>query len=301
LPLKHVVGADGAGSILRRYLVECVKARSTEEMLSHGYKELTLPAGPNGEHRLDKNALHVWPRTQFMLIALPNLDGSFTATLFLPHDGPNGFSSLTTPAEFTAFFRTHFPDAYELFPDAEQQFFANPTGTMGTVHLDQWSNSDEAVLIGDAAHAIVPFHGQGMNCAFEDCLEFDQILSQLSGELMIWSTASALMQVVRKPNSDAIAAMALENYIVMRDSVRDPKYQLQQSLSLELERRFPNRFIPRYSMVMFHHEIPYEIAMRRGSTQANILRILTDDVAAIDDVDWQKAKQLIETELSPLK
>ena len=300
-PLKNVIGADGAGSVLRRYLIESIGAHCSEEMLTHGYKELTIPASDNGEHRLDKNALHVWPRSQFMLIALPNLDGSFTATLFLPHDGPNGFSALTTPQQFTDFFRTHFPDAYVLFRDVEQQFFTNPTGSMGTVRLDQWSSNDQVVLIGDAAHAIVPFHGQGMNCAFEDCVEFDQLLANLPGDFMVWSTASALMQAIRKPNADAIATMALENYIVMRDSVRDAKYQLQQSLSLELERRYPQRFIPRYSMVMFHHEIPYEIALRRGNVQAAILRELTEQIDSLDAVDYEKALQLIEDQLPPLQ
>lgn len=297
LPLKNVIGADGAGSILRRYLVESVGAHYTEEMLSHGYKELTIPASTSGEHRLDKNALHVWPRSQFMLIALPNLDGSFTATLFLPHDGPNGFATLTSAAQLTEFFLANFPDAYAFFTDLEKQFFANPIGSMGTVRLDQWSSNDQVVLIGDAAHAIVPFHGQGMNCAFEDCVEFDRLLAALPGDFMVWSTASALLQATRKPNADAIATMALENYIVMRDSVRDPKYQLQQALALELEQRFPERFIPRYSMVMFHHEIPYEIAMQRGSVQEDILRELTMNIDASDAVDYQKAAELIEANL----
>jgi kynurenine 3-monooxygenase len=230
-----------------------------------------------------------------MLIALPNLDGSFTATLFLPHDGVESFASLATETAVTDFFRTQFPDALAILPDLNRQFFAHPTGSMGTVRLDRWSLGDELVLIGDAAHAIVPFHGQGMNCAFEDCVELDALFASAD-----WTTACGAFQRQRKPNCDAIASMALENYVEMRDTVRSAKFQLQKSLSLELERRFPAQFIPRYSMVMFHHEIPYAVAFERGRMQTEILQELTATVDTVDDVDYNKAAELIALRLRPL-
>ncbi len=296
LPLKHVLGADGAGSVLRRFLVESAGAQCSEELLTHGYKELTIAAGANGEYQLDANALHVWPRGKFMLIALPNLDGSFTATLFLPHDGPQSFSGLTTARQLEQFFVAHFSDALPLLPDLAKQFFAHPTGSMGTVRLDPWSLDDQLLLIGDAAHAIVPFHGQGMNCAFEDCVELDTLF----GTNADWTAACTALQKNRKPNCDAIADLALENYVEMRDTVRDPKFLLQQALSLELERRFPSRFIPRYSMVMFHHEIPYATAFKRGRIQSEILTELTRNADSLATIDYAEAKQLIEARLASM-
>jgi kynurenine 3-monooxygenase len=295
LPLKHVVGADGAGSVLRRFLVETAQAGCSEEMLTHGYKELTIATEQSKAFGLDCNALHIWPRGDFMLIALPNLDGSFTATLFLPHDGPRSFASLTTPAQVDEFFQSQFPDTPSLLPDLTAQFFAHPTGSMGTVRLDRWTLDDQLVLIGDAAHAIVPFHGQGMNCGFEDCVELDALLDSTD-----WASACSSFQLQRKPNTDAIADMALENYIEMRDTVRDPKFQIQQALSLELERRFPSRFIPRYSMVMFHHDISYSEAFERGKIQKQILQELTLNAASIEDVDYERAAQMITERLSAL-
>ena len=296
LPLQHVIGADGAGSVLRRYLAEHIGARCHEELLAHGYKELTIAADENGKHRLALNALHIWPRGDFMLIALPNTDGTFTATLFLPYEGANSFSTLTDAPEVAAFFNEHFADVASLIPDLAAQFLTHPTGSMGTVRCGRWTLDDRLTLIGDAAHAIVPFHGQGMNCALEDCVTLDRLL----GSGMNWSAACAEFERVRKPNTDAIADMALENYVEMRDTVRDPQFQLQKQLSLELERRFPGRFIPRYSMVMFHHEIPYATAFERGQIQADILRQLTSDAERLDQIDYVAAEQLIADKLPPL-
>jgi kynurenine 3-monooxygenase len=292
LPLKYAIGADGAGSVLRRFLVECAGAKCSEEMLTHGYKELTIAAEANGAYRMEPHALHVWPRGEFMLIALPNIGGSFTLTLFLPHDGPQSFASLTSETELTDFFREYFPDALTLLPDLARQFFSHPTGSMGTVRCDRWSLDDALLLLGDAAHAIVPFHGQGMNCAFEDCVELDRLLAAND-----WRAACEQFQTRRIPNCNAIADMALENYVEMRDTVRDPKFQLRQALSLDLERRHPTRFIPRYSMVMFHHEIPYVAALERGRIQNDILLELTRDAESLATIDFSKAANLIETRL----
>jgi kynurenine 3-monooxygenase len=289
LDMHRVIGADGAGSILRRSLVEQAQVRCSEMLLPHGYKELTLPAGNDSRPRLEKNALHIWPRGGFMLIALPNLDGSFTVTLFLPMQGENSFDSLNSPKAVEAFFATHFADARDLMPALAQEFAAHPIGVMGTVRCERWFQGDDLLLIGDAAHAITPFHGQGMNCAFEDCRELDETIATVPD----WTEALAKFDAMRRTNTEAIADMALENYIEMRDTVRDPKFLLQKTLSLELERRFPERFVPRYSMVMFHDEIPYSVAYDRGRTQTEILEELTRNAQNLADVDFEKAETLI--------
>jgi kynurenine 3-monooxygenase len=296
-PLQRVIAADGAGSALRRALVSELDVPCSEELLRHGYKELILPAGADGKHRIEKHALHVWPRGGFMLIALPNLDGSFTATLFLPHHGEESFENLTAAAPVEAFFAQYFPDVCRLIPDLAEQFLQHPTGVMGTVRCQRWSVEDRLLLIGDAAHAITPFHGQGMNCAFEDCRE----LVQLLGAETDWSAAFQRFERERRPDTEAIADMAIENYLEMRDTVRDPQFHLHKALSLELERRFPERFVPRYSMVMFHDEIPYETALARGRIQNKILAQLTRTARSLPQVDFELARRLIEERLPPIR
>ena len=274
--------------------LELVKADEVD--LEHGYKELTIPAGPAGRFAMRSDALHIWPRGNFMLIALPNADGSFTATLFLPKRGAVSFESLDSAAAIREFLLGNFPDACELVPDCVAQFRENPTGFLGTVYADRWSVRGAIGLIGDAAHAIVPFHGQGMNCCFEDCVEFDACLERETS----WEGVFERFFSARKPNTDAIAAMALENYLEMREHVADPNFRLRQSLSLELERRHPRRFIPRYSMVMFHHEIPYRVAQDRGSIQARLLQRIAAGAATLDDVDFDRAAREIKRELPPV-
>jgi len=296
LPMHRVIAADGAGSPLRRSFAAGTRANCAEELLGHGYKELTLAPGPHGEHQIHKNALHIWPRGGFMLIALPNLDGSFTVTLFLSLTGPDSFATLTDPASIDAFFSRHFPDSHALMPDLAAKFLAHPTGVMGTVRCDRWSLDDRLLLIGDAAHAMTPFHGQGMNCAFEDCRELDALLGASD-----WSAAFAAFARSRRPNTDAIADMAIENYEEMRDTVRRPKFQLQKMLSLQLERRFPDRFVPRYSMVMFHDEIPYTVAFERGRIQNGILAELTRNANSLDEIDDAAAAAMIEQQLEPIR
>ena len=294
--MRRVVAADGAGSAMRRSLVSELEVPCSEELLRHGYKELTLPPKASGRHQIEKNALHVWPRGGFMLIALPNLDGSFTVTLFLPLHGEDSFATLTEASRIDAFFARHFPDVRTLVPDLAQELVRNPTGVMGTVRCERWSVEDRLLLIGDAAHAITPFHGQGMNCAFEDCRE----LVQLLGECDDWSMAFRAFEQKRRPHTDAIADMAIENYLEMRDTVRDPKFHLQKALSLELERRFPERFVPRYSMVMFHDEIPYALALERGRIQNKILSLLTRHATSIAAIDFESAGRMIEERLPPI-
>ena len=296
LPMRHVIAADGAGSALRRTLMSEAGVTCTETLLEHGYKELTLPPAADGSHRLHKNALHIWPRGGFMLIALPNLDGSFTLTLFLPQQGPESFASLQHSSDVENFFARHFPDVSTLIPQLANDFFQHPTGVMGTVRCSRWTLDERLLLIGDAAHAMTPFHGQGMNCAFEDCRELDELLRSTND----WAKALAAFDRDRHTHTDAIAEMALENYDEMRDTVRHPKFQLQKALSLELERRFPDRFVPRYSMVMFHDEIPYRTAYERGAVQADMLQELTANANSLDEVDYGQAERLIKERLTPV-
>jgi kynurenine 3-monooxygenase len=285
--LTATIATDGAGSAVRASLAAARAITTREELLDHDYKELTLPAH-NGRHALAADALHIWPRGGYMLIALPNTDGSFTATLFLPRTGPASFAALTTPAQIEGFFAREFPDVARLMPDLVAEFTRHPRGLLGTVHNAPWHVAGQVLLLGDAAHAIVPFHGQGMNATFEDCLVFDDLIDAHDD----WASLFADFERQRRPNAEAIAQMSLENYVEMRDTVLDPTFKRHQELALELERRFPERFIRRYSMVMFHPEIPYAEALRRGTVQAGI-------VAEIDR-DPARAAMLVHERLAPI-
>ncbi len=303
VPMQPLLATDGAGSLMRREMARAAMIQAAETDLEHGYKELSIPAGRDGSFRMASDALHIWPRGNFMLIALPNSDGSFTATLFLPKHGPVSFAALRNENGARQFLAQHFPDACELMPDAAAEFDAHPVGFLGTVTASPWHVRGLAAVIGDAAHAMVPFHGQGMNCCFEDCLEFDACIAQPSPRAgcRSWQAVFEQFGAARKPNTDAIAAMALENYLEMRETVAEPKYQLQRALSLELERRFPRRFIPRYSMVMFHHEIPYLTAQQRGATQTEILNSLTaEGVDTLAQVDFERAEREVTSRLPAL-
>jgi kynurenine 3-monooxygenase len=297
VPMQPLLAADGAGSWMRRRMSSLHLIDAHETDLEHGYKELSIPADAAGRYRMDRNALHIWPRGNYMLIALPNEDGSFTATLFLAKHGEVSFDSLTETAAIERFLSRSFPDARELMPNCIAEFNDHPVGFLGTVSASPWHYRGMTAMIGDSAHAIVPFHGQGMNCCFEDCLEFDACMAKHAS----WERVFAEFGALRKPNTDAIAAMALDNYLEMRERVAHPKFQLQQALSLELERRFPQRFIPRYSMVMFHHEIPYQTALQRGTVQTELLAELTAGaVSTLKDIDFERAEQEIHARLAPL-
>jgi kynurenine 3-monooxygenase len=294
-PLAPTIATDGAGSAVRTSLARTQQVTVREDWLDHDYKELTIPAHA-GRHVLDATSLHVWPRGGFMLIALPNTDGSFTATLFLSRTGQNSFESLKDPAAVDEFFKREFADAVPLMPNLLEEFAAHPQGQLGTVHLDPWHVGGSVLLLGDAAHAIVPFHGQGMNAAFEDCIVLDGLLDHHND----WETLFTEFENSRHPNAAAIAEMALENYTEMRDTVLDAGFVRRKAIAMELERRFPDRFIPRYSMVMFHPEIPYAESQRRGRVQAEILAELDSKRDATGNTDANLAETLVRDRLDPL-
>jgi kynurenine 3-monooxygenase len=291
--LAPTFATDGAGSAVRSSLARAGLIRVREERLDHDYKELTIPAAADGRHVMEPHALHIWPRGGFMLIALPNSDGSFTATLFLARSGADSFDRLTTPDRIANLFQEQFPDAAQLMPRLIEEFTTHPQGQLGTVYAEPWQIGGRLLLLGDAAHAIVPFHGQGMNAAFEDCLVLDSLLDRHDS----WDTLFKDFERSRLPNTAAIAQMALENYIEMRDTVRDPAHLRRKELAMELERRFPDHFIPRYSMVMFHPEISYGEALRRGGEQERILSELVNR-RAHGEVDFDTARALIAKRLS---
>jgi kynurenine 3-monooxygenase len=297
VPMRPLLACDGAGSTMRRRMREARIIDAQEVDLDHGYKELSIPPAANGASAFAADALHIWPRGNFMLIALPNEDGSLTATLFLSKRGNPSFESLRDTDAIETFLSENFPDARAAMPNCVAEFKAHPVGFLGTVSARPWHASGQALILGDAAHAMVPFHGQGMNCCFEDCIEFDLCVARHSS----WQAAFEEFGAQRRPNTEAITAMALENYLEMRSHVADPKFQLQQVLSFELEKRFPQRFIPRYSMVMFHHEIPYRIAQQRGAIQEAILQGLTAGaVSTLAEVDFARAEREITARLDPL-
>ena len=294
---RPLIASDGAGSVVRRAFAATDIIGGTEDLLQHRYKELVIPGGPNGEFRMDENALHIWPRGGFMLIALPNPGGDFTLTLFLPVEGENSFTSLDSDSKVRDFFIRHFPDATPLIDDLVGTWNRNPAGILGTVRSRHWHDRGNVLLIGDAAHAVVPFHGQGMNLTFEDCVVLDLVLENPDAD---WETVFEVFEREQIDNANAIADMALENYIEMRDTVREPKHLLRHDLAFALERRLPNRFIPRYSMIMFHDEIAYSVAKERGVVQQRLLDEITETADAMEDIDLDAAVALVESRLAPI-
>ncbi|MET1255231.1 FAD-dependent oxidoreductase [Aliikangiella maris] len=293
---SQIIGTDGSASAVREAIHQQTSQQHEIIPLGHSYKELRIPPGRNGEYLIEKNALHIWPRGGFMLIALPNADASFTVTLFMSNEGNISFENINSAESVKAFFDEYFTDILPLIPQLTKDFFSNPTGKLATVKCSPWHFKDKALLLGDAAHAIVPFHGQGMNCGFEDAWELIKSIEQHAGD---FAKIFAQVNQNRKINGDAIADMAIENYITMRDSVRDKKFLLKNALAFELEKRFSGYFCPRYSMVMFHR-LPYSEAKSRGIIQEAILNQLTESIQSIKQVDYALAEQLIKEKLSPV-
>ncbi len=289
------VGADGAGSTLRSAIARLPGAGETIEPLSHGYKELLIPADAAGNPRLASGALHLWPRGRRMLMALPNTDGSFTVTLYLPLGGPDGFAALEQPDAVVALFRREFPDALPLIPDLESDFLRNPTGTLATVRCAPWHAAGRALLIGDAAHAMVPFFGQGMNAGFEDCLALDRLLDAHGPD---WSRLLPAFDAERKPHADAIAEMALDNFVEMSDRAGDPAFLLRKQVERRLELELGRDYRSRYAMVVYG-SIPYALVLEAGRIQEGILDELCRGLESAAALDLDRARSLIAERLTP--
>ena len=264
---NRIFGTDGAGSILRKSYLSKRKFlfSFSQNFLTHGYKELTIPATKEGGYKTEKNALHIWPRGDYMIIALPNLDGSFTVTLFLDYvGGTYNFNNLDSEKKVQNFFAKEFPDTLELMPDLTTEFFKNPTAPLGTIKCFPWQFQGKNLILGDAAHAIVPFYGQGMNAAFEDVFEFDAALEAHHDN---WETTFLSFQQKRKKDTDGIADLAIDNFHEMKDHVANPVFQQKRTLEMALETALPNTYFSKYSMVTFREDMGYNQAMLLGRAQ----------------------------------
>ena len=313
-----VIATDGAGSAVRQAMENQLEGfEASSVFLDHGYKELHIPTSNTGGFQLDKNALHIWPRHQFMMIALPNFDGSFTCTLFLGHKGGNpsssegapklgsqsmrgtlptgrvsalapdsAFDQLTDESTLLKFFIREFPDAVPLMPTLVEDFFGNPTGELGTVRCWPWNLDGKALLLGDSAHAMVPFYGQGMNCAFEDVRVLDSLIEQAVGasKETDWKSIFEEYSRLRKPNTDAIQDMAEENFYEMRDATADPVFQRKRELETRLEQTYADYF-SKYSMVTFREDMPYSLAKEKGNAQDRLLMEICAKESDVDKID----------------
>jgi kynurenine 3-monooxygenase len=272
-----IIGADGAFSAVRGQLQFRDRFSYSQDYLAHGYKELYIPPGPGGGFQMEPNALHIWPRGSFMMIALPNQDGSFTCTLFWPFEGATGFAAIQSESDLLRFFRATYPDAVPLMPTLAHDYFTNPTSSLVTVRCSPWHVGGKAVLLGDAAHAIVPFYGQGANAAFEDCVTLDECLRATPDDR---GRAFATFEERRKVHADAIADLALANFVEMRDHVASARFLFQKKVEKMLHRWFPQRFMPLYTMVSFSR-IPYADAVTRAAKQDRALRLAGGLILAV--------------------
>ena len=273
VPADLLFGADGAFSALRESYTHMTRVNCDQMYLEYGYKELCILPGKNGEWLMEKNALHIWPRGKYMMIALPNTDGTFTCTLFMPFEGEMSFEKLKTEKDVTALFDTQFADAKELMPGLLEDFFTNPTSALITTHIFPWHYKDKSALIGDAAHAIVPFYGQGMNAGFEDVTVLSGLMDK---HLDNWTAILSAYEVRRKPNGDAVAQLALNNFTEMRDKVADPMFLERKKIEKELGKRYPEQFVSVYEMVSFSHT-PYNTAIQCIQAQDQLLyRIMNE-------------------------
>ncbi|MFL6467670.1 MAG: FAD-dependent oxidoreductase [Pyrinomonadaceae bacterium] len=274
-----VIATDGAGSAVRLSMEKQLPSfESSSKFLDHGYKELLIPAARYGGFKIERNALHIWPRHKFMMIALPNFDGSFTCTLFLDK---NQLATLDSERTVNEFFEREFPDAVPLMPTVAEDFSQNPTGDLGTVRCWPWNVGGKALLLGDSAHAMVPFYGQGMNCAFEDVRVLDQLIENDYAE---WHSVFEEYGRLRKPNTDAIQEMAEDNFYEMRDATADPVFQRKRQLETKLEQTYPEYF-SKYSMVTFREDLPYSVAKERGRAQDQLLMQICARETDVDNID----------------
>lgn len=286
LQFDRIFGTDGAFSAVRNRLQRLERFDYSQEYLNHGYKELEIPSDANGKHQLDVNALHIWPRGEFMMIGLPNVDGSFTCTLFMAYEGENAFENLKDNESIIKFFHHHFPDAAALMPELVDDFNNNPTGSLVMVKCNPWHYQDKICIMGDAAHAIVPFYGQGMNCGFEDCFVLNELMEKFQDD---WQGMFKEFTRLRKPNGDAILELALRNYIEMRDKTADPVFLLQKKIEGKFNAKYPHLWTPLYSMVSFSH-IPYSEALAKGERQDAIMKKVMDRPDIFEAWDSQEVE-----------
>ena len=273
----HVVGADGIYSAVRSQMQRQDRFNYEQRYIEHGYIELVIPANEDGTHQLEMNALHIWPRGTYMLIALPNLDGSFTCTLFFPFKGEYSFDSLTDNQSILNFFNEVFPDAVPLMPSLLQDFKENPTSSLAIIRCFPWTVDDKVMLIGDASHATVPFYGQGMNSGFEDCSVFNDLMEEHGDD---WDACFKAYEIARKENGDAIQDLSIHNFMVMRDKTADPKFLLQKKIEKHFSTKYPDKWLPLYSMVTFS-DIPYSKAWQLGQKQESMMQ----EILSIPDIE----------------
>lgn len=284
-------GADGAFASSRLSIqLQSDRFEYNQHYIDCGYKELIIPAGKNGEFLLDKNALHIWPRGSFMMIALPNPDGNFTCTLFLPFEGEKSFSNLKTDKQVEDFFKSEFSDAFTLMPTLISDFKTNATASLVTVKCSPWVFDNKIGLIGDAAHAIVPFYGQGMNCGFEDCVVLNELIEKHNDD---WDIIFPEYEQLRKPDGDAIADLAIANFVEMRDKTADPKFILQKKIEAKFSQQYPDKWIPLYSMVTYSPHIRYSTALKEGQKQQKIM----DEIMALNNIESIWESDEIESEI----
>ncbi len=295
-----IFGTDGAGSSVRKSMFDSHKFlfSFSQQWLSHGYKELEIPAAENNGYRTYKNALHIWPRGEDMLIALPNLDGSFTVTLFLPYENSDYcFANLTTPEMVHEYFNQEFPDVVEMIPNLSEEFLNNPTGPLGTVKCSPWNSFGKVLLMGDAAHAIVPFYGQGMNASFEDVVVFDEVLEKFnSEEKNDWSAVFKEYEVLRKKDADAIADLAVDNFHEMKEHTAMEIFQRKRKLETAFETEFPEDYYSKYALVTFKESITYSEAMKCGRAQDKAILNLLDDEKLTEAMSLKEKLELVKKE-----
>lgn len=290
----RIIASDGAFSSGRlSHQLQHNRFQFQQYYIDYGYKELHIPPTAQGDYALAKHALHIWPRGNYMMIALPNTDGSFTCTLFFPFEGTPSFASLQSHEDVLTFFQTQFPDAVPLMPTLVEDFFTNPTSSLVTIKCAPWTRGDRFALIGDAAHAIVPFFGQGMNCGFEDCAVLNQLLDQHNDD---WSKALAEYDALRKPDGDAIAELALNNFVEMRDRVADPAFLLQKKIEAWFAEKHPTKWIPAYAQVTFSPQIRYSEALRNGQRQERIMQ----QIMQLPEIESQWQTEVIEQRMLEL-
>lgn len=287
----RIFATDGAFSAGRAQLQTSTDRFNYQQFyLDHGYKELCILPTVTGDFAMEKNALHIWPRGQFMLIALPNTDKTFTCTLFFPFEGEKSFASINTKEKMMEFFRQTFPDAIQLMPTLEDDYMNNPVSSLVTVKCTPWFYKDKLALVGDAAHAIVPFFGQGMNCGFEDCVVMNDLMEKYGED---WTTIFSEYGRLRKPDGDAIADLAVANFMEMRDRVADPKFLLQKKIEAHFSKKYPDKWIPLYTMVTYSPHIRYSTAVKEGIRQENIMK----EIMAMPDIEKKWDSEEVEKEI----